>query len=57
MRMSLEESHISAPMGGQGVAEHRQLAEAIQARNVEAARTVMTEHLGRTAARVRTHAS
>lgn len=55
MRMSLEESHISAPMGQQGVAEHRRLVEAIEARNVEAARTVMAEHLGRTAERVRTH--
>jgi GntR family transcriptional repressor for pyruvate dehydrogenase complex len=55
MRMSLEESHISAPMGQQGVAEHRRLAEAIEARDLEAARTVMTEHLGRTAERVRTH--
>ncbi|MEV8085744.1 FadR/GntR family transcriptional regulator [Pseudarthrobacter oxydans] len=57
MRMSLAESHISAPMGKQGVAEHRRLAEAIEARDVEAARTVMTEHLGRTAERVRTHSS
>lgn len=57
MRMSLEESHISAPMGKQGVAEHRRLAEAIEARDLEAARTVMTEHLGRTAERVRTHSS
>lgn len=52
MRMSLEESHTSAPMGEQGVAEHRSLAEAIEARDLEGARKLMTEHLNRTAARV-----
>ncbi|MFE4541000.1 FadR/GntR family transcriptional regulator [Arthrobacter sp. NPDC056727] len=52
MRMSLEESHTAAPMGEQGVAEHRKLAEAIQARDVDAAVRLMTEHLKRTAARV-----
>ena len=51
--MSLEESHIGAPMSHQGTGEHRELAEAIQARDVEAARQVMTRHLGRTAQRVR----
>ncbi|MBN9129180.1 MAG: FadR family transcriptional regulator [Paenarthrobacter ureafaciens] len=52
LRMSLEESHTAAPMGEQGIAEHRKLAEAIQARDVEGARKLMTEHLNRTAARV-----
>jgi GntR family transcriptional regulator, transcriptional repressor for pyruvate dehydrogenase complex len=52
LRMSLEESHTSAPMGEQGIAEHRRLAEAIQTRDVEGARKLMTEHLNRTAARV-----
>jgi DNA-binding FadR family transcriptional regulator len=52
MRMSLEESHIAAPMGERGVHEHRVLAEAIKSRDLEAARTVMTTHLDRTAQRV-----
>lgn len=52
MRMSMEESHASAPMSHQGVEEHRLLAEAIKARDVEAARSVMTAHLDRTAQRV-----
>jgi len=54
MRMSLEESHIAAPMSQQGVDEHRVLAEAIQRRDLEAARDVMTTHLDRTAKRVGT---
>lgn len=52
MRMSLEESHIAAPMSKRGVGEHRVLAEAIQSRDLEAARAVMTKHLDRTAQRV-----
>ncbi|GAB2766233.1 FadR/GntR family transcriptional regulator [Sinomonas soli] len=54
MRMSIEESHISAPMSRQGIDEHRELAEAIKRRDPAAARKVMIEHLGRTAERVRT---
>jgi DNA-binding FadR family transcriptional regulator len=53
MRMSLEESHTSAPMGEQGVREHRTLTEAIQRRDLDAARAVMTSHLDRTARRVK----
>lgn len=52
MRMSIEESHVSAPMSHQGVEEHRRLAEAIKAGDVAAARGVMTTHLDRTAQRV-----
>lgn len=52
MRMSLEESHISAPMGERGTKEHRKLAQAIKDRDVAAAREVMTKHLDRTAKRV-----
>lgn len=52
MRMSLEESHVAAPMGERGVSEHRTLAEAIQSRDLEAARALMTTHLDRTAQRV-----
>jgi len=54
MRMSLEQSHIAAPMSQQGVDEHRVLAEAIQRRDLEAARALMTTHLDRTAKRVNT---
>ncbi|WOP19713.1 FadR/GntR family transcriptional regulator [Raineyella sp. LH-20] len=54
MRMSIETSHAAAPMTMRGVAEHREIAEAIKRRDLEAARTVMTRHLGRTADRVRT---
>jgi DNA-binding GntR family transcriptional regulator len=39
-------------MSHQGVEEHRLLSEAIKARDVEAARSVMTTHLDRTAQRV-----
>jgi DNA-binding FadR family transcriptional regulator len=51
--MSLEESHVSAPMGHQGTDEHRKLAQAIQRRDLEAARKIMTTHLQRTAKRVK----
>ena len=54
MRMSLEQSHIAAQMSQQGVDEHRVLAEAIQRRDLEAARALMTTHLDRTAKRVNT---
>jgi len=52
MRMSLAESHIAAPMSQRGVGEHRVLADAIQRRDLAAARKVMTTHLDRTAQRV-----
>lgn len=52
MRMSIEESHLAAPMSRQGVEEHRRLAEAVKQRDLEAARDVMGTHLDRTAQRV-----
>jgi GntR family transcriptional regulator, transcriptional repressor for pyruvate dehydrogenase complex len=52
MRMSIEESHQAAPMGRQGVEEHRRLAEAVKKRDLEAARAIMGTHLDRTAQRV-----
>jgi GntR family transcriptional regulator, transcriptional repressor for pyruvate dehydrogenase complex len=54
MRMSIEESHVAAPMSHRGVDEHRHLADAIRSHDVAAARKVMTKHLDRTARRVRT---
>lgn len=52
MRMSLEESHVAAPMSKRGVSEHRKLAEAMRKRDLDAARAVMSTHLHRTAKRV-----
>ncbi len=52
MRMSIEESHVAAPMSLQGLEEHRQLADAIRDGDLTAARQVMTKHLDRTARRV-----
>ncbi len=58
LRHSLEEAQAVAPrMGRPGVAEHRALVEAVTAHDVEAARGIMSRHLGRTARRVRTKAS
>ncbi|MBF8185461.1 FadR family transcriptional regulator [Nonomuraea sp. K274] len=51
--MSLQESHVDAPMGHQGTDEHRALTYAIKDRDQAAAREVMTSHLERTARRVR----
>jgi GntR family transcriptional regulator, transcriptional repressor for pyruvate dehydrogenase complex len=51
--MSLEEAHQSAPMGRQGMDEHRKLAQAIKDRDVAVARKIATTHLDRTARRVR----
>jgi GntR family transcriptional regulator, transcriptional repressor for pyruvate dehydrogenase complex len=53
MRMSIEESHAAAPMGHRGADEHRDLAQAIQDRDLATARKVMTKHLDRTSRRVR----
>ncbi|MGH7481939.1 MAG: FadR/GntR family transcriptional regulator, partial [Longimicrobiales bacterium] len=51
--MSLREAQTVAPlMGRRGAREHKKYVEAIRNRDVEAARTVMTAHLERTAARV-----
>lgn len=52
--MSLREAQNIAPlMGRKGTREHRSYVEAIRDRDVEAARTVMTAHLHRTAERVK----
>lgn len=52
--MSLREAKTVAPeMGGTGVPEHAAFVDAIAARDVSAARSVMHTHLLRTAGRVR----
>jgi DNA-binding FadR family transcriptional regulator len=52
--MSLREAQTAAPlMGRKGVREHRKYVEAIRDHDVEAARSVLTAHLDRTAARVK----
>lgn len=51
-RMPLEQSHASAPVRNQGLDEHRALVEAIKQHDLDAARTVMSAHLDRTARRV-----
>lgn len=54
MQLSLQRAHEIAPdMGPIGVAEHRAITEAVQHRDVERARRIMTEHLARTLLRVR----
>jgi GntR family transcriptional regulator, transcriptional repressor for pyruvate dehydrogenase complex len=51
---SLREAQRVAPeMGKAGVLEHRAIVEAVRRRDPDAARTIMTEHLSRTARRVR----
>jgi GntR family transcriptional regulator, transcriptional repressor for pyruvate dehydrogenase complex len=55
--MSLEEAHSGAPMGLTGINEHRALVEAIRARDVGRATSIMAEHLDRTATRVAEPAS
>nr|WTB33201.1 FCD domain-containing protein [Streptomyces sp. NBC_00830] len=50
--MPLEQSHASAPVRNQGLDEHRALVEAIKQHDLDAARTVMSAHLDRTARRV-----
>lgn len=53
MLMSLREAHEIAPiMGKKGGQEHRQIAEAVRDRDLETARTIMSTHIDRTAARV-----
>lgn len=51
--MSLREAQVVAPlMGHKGSREHRDLVEALAARDLERAQEIMKEHLGRTARRV-----
>src|SRR6185312_1674172 len=51
--MSLREAQVAAPLMGQrGVYEHRDLVEAIGARDVAAATGIMHRHLSRTARRL-----
>lgn len=51
---SLRQAQRVAPeMGEAGLLEHRAIVDAIRARDAEAARTIMSEHLERTARRVR----
>jgi GntR family transcriptional regulator, transcriptional repressor for pyruvate dehydrogenase complex len=53
MLMSLQKAQVAAPlMGPRGAHEHFELVEAIEQRNVERARAIMTRHLQRTAARL-----
>ncbi len=54
LRQSLGQAQAVAPtMGRRGTREHRALIEAVAAKDVVGARTIMTEHLERTAHRVR----
>ena len=54
MLLSLRQAQLVAPaMGRRGTEEHASLVDAIEARDVEAAVTVMTTHLDRTASLVR----
>jgi DNA-binding FadR family transcriptional regulator len=51
--MSLEKAREAAPLHGRrGVEEHRSLVDAIAARDTERAKTLMSEHLHRTAERI-----
>jgi GntR family transcriptional regulator, transcriptional repressor for pyruvate dehydrogenase complex len=50
---SLEQAKSVAPeMGGLGLVEHRALVDALRSRDADAAREIMSEHIGRTAERV-----
>ncbi|WP_326836444.1 FadR/GntR family transcriptional regulator [Amycolatopsis rhabdoformis] len=51
--MSLREAQVAAPlMGHRGVNEHREIVEAIAARDAEKARDIMAKHLRRTSQRI-----
>jgi DNA-binding FadR family transcriptional regulator len=53
LQASLEQARRADPeMGRRGLDEHRALVDAIRARDAERARTIMAEHLRRTARRV-----
>jgi GntR family transcriptional repressor for pyruvate dehydrogenase complex len=50
--MSLERAHQRAPMGSEGLSEHRALVEAVRDRDPERAQKIMVTHLHRTLVRV-----
>lgn len=51
---SLTEAKAAAPvMGMRGIQEHGDIIDAVEARDLERASAIMTEHLGRTADRIR----
>jgi GntR family transcriptional regulator, transcriptional repressor for pyruvate dehydrogenase complex len=53
MLMSLQRAHDAAPvMGRKGAREHRAFVQAVRDRDPVRAQEIMTDHLGRTAARV-----
>lgn len=50
---SLQQAKLADPAaGGTGLLEHRALVEAIRSRDPDRARTIMAEHVGRTAKRI-----
>ncbi len=53
LRSLREAKRVAPEMGSTGALEHRAIVDAVRARDADAARTVMTEHLRRTAQRVR----
>ena len=50
--MSLERAHEGAPMGREGLSEHRALVEAVRDRDPERAQQIMVTHLHRSLVRV-----
>ncbi|HEY2672253.1 MAG TPA: GntR family transcriptional regulator [Rugosimonospora sp.] len=54
--MSLLEAEAAGPLfGRKGCAEHAEFVQAVAARDVELAESIMRTHIGRTAARIRSH--
>jgi|SRR5581483_1291905 len=52
LRSLRQVKRLAPEMGREGLAEHRALVEALRARDADAARETMAEHVGRTAERV-----